>query len=75
MDNLTTEAMEFIISRLIERGIDAAKEAREKPNDQFCQGRSLAYYEMLDILRSEIIIHDADLKSFGLNFDIEGVML
>ena len=36
-----------------------------------CAGRKVAYYEMLDILKTELDIRDQDLKEFGLDIDLE----
>lgn len=42
----------------------------DKDND-FKNGRSLDYYEMLDILRTELDLSEQDLNEFGLDFDLE----
>ena len=34
-------------------------------------GRRLAYYEMLDILRTELDVRGQDLKEFGLDTNLE----
>lgn len=73
-DNLTKEAMEYIIARLIDNARDAVEEDKENKNSDkelFYSGRRLAYYEVLDIIKSELNIHSADLKQFGLNFNLE----
>ncbi len=75
MDGLSLEAMKYIIARLIERGGEAAKDANDHPDDKFKDGRRLAYYEMLDIIQSELTIYDADLKSMGMDFDVDVAMM
>lgn len=70
-DLLTREGMKYIISRLIDRAHEAAQESREKPADEFAAGRKVAYYEMLDILKSELTIREQDLKELGIDIDIE----
>ncbi|MCD8376750.1 MAG: transposase [Oscillospiraceae bacterium] len=67
MKNLTESELEFIILRLVERANEAYAESDQDKTDIFKQGRRLAYYEMLDILRSELDAHDADLERFGLS--------
>lgn len=69
--NLSEESIKFIISRLIERADEAMQEYQKDKNNDFESGRSLAYYEMLDILKTELDLHDQDLKEFGLDINLE----
>ena len=69
-DFLTADAMKFIIKRVIQNALDTAEEAKEN-NDDFNKGRKLAYYEILDTIKSELYVRDADLSEFGLDFDLE----
>ena len=68
---MTESAIKFIISRVIDNARDAAEEAKENGNDDFYNGRKLAYYEILDTIKNELIVRDADLKEFGLDMDLE----
>ncbi len=70
-DALTREGIKYIVGRLLENANDAVKESDENKNDEFCQGKRLAYYEMLDILKTELDVRDQDLKEFGLDIDLE----
>lgn len=70
-DTLTRESLKYIIARLVDNANDAAKEYRGDGNNKFLAGRKLAYYEMLDILRTELDVRDEDLKEFGLDIDLE----
>lgn len=63
--------IKFIVSRVIENANDTIEEAQQKPNDDFCKGRNLAYYEILDTIKSELIAHGQDLKELGLDVDLE----
>lgn len=47
--------------------------AEKYKSNLFTQGRRTAYYEMLDILKSELDVRDADLEKLGLNFDIDKI--
>lgn len=69
--NLSEESIKFIISRLIERADEAMQEYQKDKNNDFESGRSLAYYEMLDILKTELDLHEQDLKEFGLDINLE----
>lgn len=70
-DTLTRESMKYIIARLLNNANDAAEESKEDKSNKFLAGRKLAYYEMLDILRTELDVRDEDLKEFGLDIDLE----
>ena len=65
------EEMKYIISRIIENANDALSGARSNSSDKFADGRSLAYYEVLDIVKSELDAHGYDLKEFGLDVNLE----
>lgn len=68
---LTYDGLKYIISRLVENAKEAAEESAENKNDDFLAGRKVAYYEMLDILKSELSIREQDLKDLGLDFNLE----
>ncbi len=71
MSKLSEDSLKYVIARLVENANDAVKESEIDKGDMFNQGRRLAYYEMLDILKSELDVRDADLKELGLDFDID----
>lgn len=71
MNELTKESIEYMVARLIERANEAVKNSNEAPMDDFAAGRRVAYYEMLDILRSELLVAGQELKDFGLDIDLE----
>ena len=69
--NLTADSLRFIIARLIANANEAILESRENREDLFKSGRSEAYYEMLDTLKSELAARDEDLARYGLNVNLE----
>lgn len=40
-------------------------------SNEFESGRALAYYEMLDILKTELDLNDQDLKDYGLDINLD----
>ena len=68
---MSDEALTFVIARLLENAKDAKEESMKDRADMFAAGRKVAYYEMLDTLKSELDVHDADLKAFGLDVDVD----
>lgn len=67
---LSDETMKYIIARLVVNANEAITESEADKEDLFKSGRRLAYYEMLDILKSEIDARGLDLKEFGLAIDV-----
>ena len=70
-DALSKEGIKYMIARLLENANEAAKDSRQNKDDPYCAGRKVAYYEMLDILRTELDVRDQEMKEFGLDVDLE----
>ena len=70
-EKLTNESIKYIIARLLNNANEAVEESKKDRSNLFKSGRQLAYYEMLDILQSELSVRDQDLKEFGLDIDLE----
>ena len=68
-DILSKDGLRYIIARVLDNANDAIQEAAQSPDDQFVQGKRLAYYEILDTIRNELIVRDADLKDMLLELD------
>ena len=68
---MNKEQMQYVISRILERAFEAKEEYKKEPNDIFQQGRHLAYYEVLDMIKSELYIIGEDLKNYGLDVNLE----
>ena len=71
---ISNEAYKFIIGRVLERAFESIDEANKSEAD-FDKGRKLAYYEIADIIKSELVVRDADLKEFDLDVDLEKAFL
>lgn len=71
---LSHERVRDIVSRILERGKEARQESNTNKDDEFEKGRALAYYEVADILQSELRL-DGDLKDFGLDIDLFEVLM
>lgn len=74
-NQISVEGIGYIVTRIVERAKEAAGEAKEDKTDNFKDGRALAYYEVLDILRTELEARDLDLNYVGLGFDLEKELL
>lgn len=71
MDNLAPEGIKYIISRLIENANEAHEDYLKDKKNDFYAGRKVAYYEMLDILKTELSVREQELKELGLDVDLE----
>ncbi len=75
MSDLTKEGLRYITGRLLKEAVEATEESREDKTDLFKAGRATAYYEMLDILKTELDIRDEDLHEYGLNINLERALI
>jgi len=66
-------AIKQMIARIIANANDTLQEASENNNDIFYKGKLLAYYEVLDTIKNDLIIYDQDLKEFLLDINLEKV--
>ena len=55
-DAVAGEALRLTFSELYERYAEAEQEAIESPEDKFISGRSLAFFEILEIINNRIIM-------------------
>ena len=74
-DKISIEEISYIVERIVERAREAVEESRENREDSFKDGRALAYYEVLDILRTELSVREISLEKIGLSFDLERELL
>ena len=75
MSNFTKEGLQYITGRLLKEAVEASEESREDKTDLFKAGRATAYYEMLDILKTELDVRDEDLREYGLDIDLERTLI
>ena len=68
---ISEEIMEKIIFRLIRNADEAYAEHIKDRSDEFEDGRSLAYYEMLDTIQNELEANGVDLKKYNLDVNLE----
>ena len=74
-DNISIDGISYIVERIVERAREVAKESKEDREDSFKDGKALAYYEVLDILRTELSVREISLEKIGLDFDLERELL
>ena len=74
-DNISIDGISYIVGRIVERAREAVEESKDDREDGFKDGRALAYYEVLDILRTELSVREISLEKIGLSFDLERELL
>lgn len=70
-NQLTTAELEYIISRVLSNANDAISNADKS---DFSNGRKMAYYEILDTIKNELITRNIDIKSLGLDIPLESLL-
>ena len=68
MNKLTEFELAFIVARVLDNAKDAAS---DNDKSDFAEGKRLAYYEILDTIKNELIVRDVDLKQYGLDIELE----
>lgn len=63
--------MKAAVRCILEQALRAVSEARQNPNDTYKDGRSLAYYEVLDTIKNQLEIYDLDANVFGLGMNLD----
>ena len=74
-EKISIDGIAYIVERIVERAREATLESRGDRKDSFKDGRALAYYEVLDILRTEFDVREISLDRIGLDFDLERELL
>ena len=71
---MNDDIIEYLIGRLVNAAEEASKEMKKNKSDAFAQGKNLAYYEMLDTLKSCLEMYDISLQRYGLDRDLEKLL-
>ena len=71
---MTDSEIKYIIARVLDNAKDCIEEAKENPESEFFDGKKLAYYEVLDTIKNELLAHSEDLEIFGLNCNLEKML-
>lgn len=72
---MTEDQFKYIIANILERGVEAKAEAEGTADGSFERGRRLAYWEVLDMIKSRIVICGQDPADYGLGDDLENAIL
>ena len=62
---------QYIIERIVDNANDAFNDAKINKNDLFYSGKCLAYYEVLNTIKNELIVRDIDLVDYNLDIDLD----
>lgn len=65
------ETIRYIIARVV----DNVNSIDPSENNDFINGKKLAYYEVLDTIKNELIANGVDLREFGLDINLEEFLL
>ena len=68
---MNNDIFNHIINRLLSNANDALKDGQGNDKDEFYVGKKLAYYEVLDTIKNDLIIAEYDLQECGLDIDLD----
>ena len=63
-----------LLASLIQQGLDAFEEYRNNRADLFRAGKSLAYYEVLDVIKTKLDVEEIELSKLGLDIDLDKII-
>lgn len=72
---MNEDFIKFIVARVLDNANDAFEEADQNKDDDLYKGKKLAYYEVLDTIKNELVAREQDLKEYGLDIDLEKTIL
>ena len=64
----------YLIDRLLREAEEASAKANADNSDEFLQGKNLAYYEMLSMLKEGLDMYDLNLSEYGLEKRLETLL-
>ena len=67
---MTEEGLVDFVGQLFKNADEALVDYRKDRSNSFASGNTLAYYEMLDILRSELEAAAQNLGKYGLDVNL-----
>ena len=71
---MSDDIIAYLISRLLNAAEESSEEMKRNDSNLFAQGKNLAYYEMLDMLKSGIDMYDFPLQNYGLDQQLEKLL-
>lgn len=72
---MNDDFLKYIIVRILEYAKEAAASSKANPDDDFNKGKRLAFYQVLSIIQNESLVEGLDMKSIGIDIDIDREIL
>ena len=70
-NGFSEEFMVHLLERLLRNSREAAARAREDRANELEAGRSEAYYEVLDIIKGQLLANGIEMEKYGLDINLE----
>ena len=70
-NGFSEEFMRYLVERLLRNSREAAARAKEDRTNDFEAGRSEAYYEVLDMIKGQLLANGEEPEKYGLDIDLE----
>ena len=71
---MSDSRFQYIVARVVDNAKDCIEEFKDNKGE-FFDGKMLAYYEVLDTIKNELMVDNVDLKEFGLDIDLDKVFI
>ena len=71
---MSNDIIAYLVSRLLKAAEESSEDLKRNDSDIFTQGKNLAYYEMLDMLKSGLDMYDIPLQNYGLDRQLEKLL-
>lgn len=71
---MNQDIIAYLINRLLAAAKENSDQAKADNSNEFLQGKNLAYYEMLDMLKSGIEMYDLDISDYDLEGNLESLL-
>ena len=71
MSEIKIETLAYLIECIMDNAREAVVDIRKDQSNLLAASRSLAYYEVLDMIKSRLEVCGIDLTSVGLDIDLD----
>jgi hypothetical protein len=64
---MSEDVFKYIIARIVQKAEIAANDYLENKEDKFLSGIKFGYWEVLDMIKTELEIEEQDISEYGLD--------
>lgn len=72
---MTKAEYQYIIERILLNAYNSVNECQKNNGQDYYIGHKIAHYEVLDIIKNELVARGESLDEYGLNINLEEIFL